>query len=200
MSSWLVLVLALTACRLQRTAQYPHVSALSKCQLRLGLKLTGYVILKEIDVATDTACGFAFNNQVNCLSYNSEIASDQTGRFRCQLSDSDRFAGFDNFTVDIDFKYAGIQVTNIVLLKNLRSGPILAVLIHSLLRGRAKIGPDAKSQVTLVLNAARFDRSADWLLEQCHRIRLAVGITGSLKPLFLAWLNCAAVELENLRE
>ena len=48
--------------------------------------------------------------------------------------------------------------------------------------------------------SARFDRSADWLLEQCHRIRLAVGITGSLKLLFLAWLNCAAVELENLRE
>ena len=199
MSSWLVLVLALTACGLQCTAQYPHVSELSKCQLRLGLKLSGYVILKEIDVATDTAYGFACNNEVNCFSYNSEIASDQTGRFRCQLSDSDRFAGFDNFTVDIDFKYTGIQVTNIALL-NLRSSPILAVLIHSLLRGRAKIGPDAKSQVTLVLNAARFDRSADWLLEQCHRIRLAVGITGSLKPLFLAWLNCAAVELENLRD
>ena len=164
---------------------------------RLGLKLNGYVI-KEIDVATDTACGFACNNEVNCLSYNSEIAPDQTGRFRCQLSDSDRFAGFDNFTVDTFFKYTGIQVTNIALL-NLRSGPILAVLIHSLLRGRAKIGPDAKS-VTLVLGAARFDRSADWLLEQCHRIRLAVGITGSLKLLFLAWLNCAAVELENLRE
>ena len=152
---------------------------------RLGLKLRGYVI-KEIDVAIDTACGFACNNEVNYLSYNSEIAPDQTGRFRCQLSDSDRFAGFDNFTVDTVFKYTGIQVTNIALL-NLRSGPILAVLIHSLLRGRAKIGPDqepygswpdAKS-VTLVLAAARFDRSADWLLEQCHRIRLAVGITGS---------------------
>ena len=114
------------------------------------------------------------------------------------MSDSDRFAGFDNFTVDTDFKYTGIQVTNIALL-NLRSGPILVVLIHSLLRGRAKIGPDAKS-VTLGLAAARFDRNTDWLLEQCHRIRLAVGITGSLKPLFLAWLNCVAVELENLRK
>ena len=168
--------------------------ARAKC---LGLKLNGYVI-KEINVATDTACGFACNNEVNCLSYNSEIAPDQTGRFRCQLRDSDRFAGFDNFKVDTFFKYTGIQETNIALL-NLRSGPILAVLIHSLLRGRAKIGPDAKS-VTLVPGAARFDRSADWLLEQCHRIRLAVGITGSLKLLFLAWLNCAAVELENLRE
>ena len=114
------------------------------------------------------------------------------------IPESDRFAGFDNFTVDTFFKYTGIQETNIALL-NLRSGPILAVLIHSLLRGRAKIGPDTKS-VTLVPGAARFDRSADWLLEQCHRIRLAVRITGSLKLLFLAWLNCAAVELEILRE
>ena len=98
------------------------------------------------------------------------------------MSDSDRFAGFDDFTADIDFKYTGIQVTNIALL-NLRSGPILVVLIHSLLRGRAKIGPDPKS---VTLAEARFDCSADWLLEQCHRIRLAVGITGSLKLLFLA--------------
>ena len=96
--------------------------------IRLGLKLNGYVI-KEIDVATDTACGFACNNEVNCLSYNSEIAPDQTGRFRCQLSDSDRFAGFDNFTVDTVFKHTErIQVTNIALL---RSRPILAVLIQS---------------------------------------------------------------------
>ena len=70
---------------------------------RLGLKLNGYVI-KEIDVAADTACGFACNNEVNCLSYNSEIAPDQTGRFRCQLSDSDRFAGFDNFTARYRFQ------------------------------------------------------------------------------------------------
>ena len=105
--------------------------------------MNGYVI-KEIDVATDTACGFACNNEVNFLSYNSEIAPDQTGRFRCQLSDSDRLADFDNFTVDTVFKHTGIQVTNIALL-NLRSSPILAVLIQSLLRGRAKIGPDAKS-------------------------------------------------------
>lgn len=82
--------------------------ARAKC---LGLKLNGYVI-KEIDVATDTACGFACNNEVNCLSYNSEIAPDQTGRFRCQLRDSDRFAGFDNFKVDTFFKYTGIHAGN----------------------------------------------------------------------------------------
>ena len=33
-----------------------------------------------------------------------------------------------------------------------------------------------------------FGRNADWLLEQCHKIWLAVGINGSWKRLFLAWL------------
>ena len=40
-------------------------------------------------------------------------------------------------------------------ISNLRSGLILAVLIQSLLRHQAKIGPDTKSQ-KLVLAAARF--------------------------------------------
>ena len=33
-----------------------------------------------------------------------------------------------------------------------------------------------------------FGRNADWLLEQCHKIWLAVGNAGSGKRLFLAWL------------
>ena len=33
-----------------------------------------------------------------------------------------------------------------------------------------------------------FGRNTDWLLEQCHKIWLAVGITRSWKYLFLAWL------------
>ena len=33
-----------------------------------------------------------------------------------------------------------------------------------------------------------FGRNSDWLLEQCHKIWLAVGINGSWKRLFLAWL------------
>ena len=33
-----------------------------------------------------------------------------------------------------------------------------------------------------------FGRNADWLLEQCHKIWLAVGNAGSWKRLFLEWL------------
>ena len=41
-----------------------------------------------------------------------------------------------------------------------------------------------------------FGRNADWLLEQCHRIWLAVEINGSWKRFFLALL----IALKNLRE
>ena len=60
---------------------------------------------------------------------------------------------------------------------NLRSGPILEVLIHSLLRLSLNVGPDTNSH-KFVLTAARF-----W-----PQRWLAVGISGSWKHLFLAWL------------
>ena len=87
------------------------------------------------------------------------------------------------------------SVLSFLKTRNLRWGPIQAVLILSLLCGRTKIGPDRKS-LTLLLAAARFWPHADWLLEQCHRIWLAVGINGSWKRLFLAWL----IALKNCRE
>jgi len=68
----------------------------------------------------------------------------------------------------------------IMLMLNLRSGPILAVSIHSLLRGCAKIGPDTKSLVPVLLRPD-FGCNTDWSLEQCQMIWLAVGITRSRK-------------------
>ena len=56
---------------------------------------------------------------------------------------------------------------------NLRSGPILAASIYSLLRGRAKIGPDTKS-LTLLLLRPDFSHNADWSFKQCQTIWLAV--------------------------
>ena len=63
----------------------------------------------------------------------------------------------------------------------LRSGPVLAVLIHSLqtLSRLCSLRPD-------------FGRNADWLLEQCHKIWLAVGNAGSwsaysLRGCFREW-------------
>ena len=69
---------------------------------------------------------------------------------------------------------------------NLRSGRILAVLIHSPWRLPLKLG--LKQTLTSLYSLRPdFGRNADWLLEQCHRIWLAVGINGSWKSLFLAW-------------
>ena len=70
---------------------------------------------------------------------------------------------------------------------NLRSGPILVVLIHSLWRLPLKLGL-IQTLTSLYSLRPDFGRNTDWLLEQCHRIWLAVGINGSWKSLFLAWL------------
>ena len=70
---------------------------------------------------------------------------------------------------------------------NLRSGPILAVLIHSLWQLTLKLGL-IQTLTSLHSLQPDFGCNADWLLEQCHRIWLAVGIKGSWKSLFLAWL------------
>ena len=63
------------------------------------------------------------------------------------------------------------------IISNLRSGPILTAVTHSVQR-----------LTSLALQRPDFGRNADWLLEQCHKIWLAVGINGSWKRLFLAWL------------
>ena len=71
---------------------------------------------------------------------------------------------------------------------NLRSGPILAdFIIHSLEQLPLKLG---LIQTPSCLCSLRpdFGRNANWLLEQCHKIWLAVGNAGSWKRLFLAWL------------
>ena len=69
---------------------------------------------------------------------------------------------------------------------NLRSGPILAVLIHSPWRLPLKLGL-IQTLTSLHSLQPDFGCNADWLLEQCHRIWLAVGINRSWKSLFLAW-------------
>ena len=70
---------------------------------------------------------------------------------------------------------------------NLRSGPILAVLIIFSYVLPLKLGL-IQTLSRLCSLRPDFGRNADWLLEQCHRIWLAVKINGSWKRFFLAWL------------
>ena len=56
------------------------------------------------------------------------------------------------------------------------------------LTASAKIGPDTNYLSHLCSLRPDFGCNADWLLEQCHKIWLAVRNAGSWKRLFLAWL------------
>ena len=71
-------------------------------------KLNGSVI-REIEVNTEGACQVECVNENRCLSYNFGPTTDKK-RFNCQLSDSDRFVGLENFTEDNEVLYRGIQV------------------------------------------------------------------------------------------
>lgn len=73
-----------------------------------GRKLIGGVI-EETKVDSENACQWQCVGESRCLSYNFGPAED--GKiFKCQLSDSDRFAAVENFTRDDEFSYRGIQV------------------------------------------------------------------------------------------
>ena len=73
-----------------------------------GRKLLGRVI-KETEEESEDACQLQCVDESRCLSYNFGPAEDER-RFKCQLSDSDRFAAMENFTQDDKFSYRGIQV------------------------------------------------------------------------------------------
>ena len=70
---------------------------------------------------------------------------------------------------------------------NLRSSPILAVLIHSLWQLPLKLGL-IRTLTSLCSLRPDFGLNTDWPLEQCHWIWLAVEINRSWKSLSLAWL------------
>ena len=73
-----------------------------------GSKLLGRVI-KETEEESEDACQLQCVDESRCLSYNYGPAEDGK-RFKCQLSDSDRFAAVVNFSQDDEFSYRGIQV------------------------------------------------------------------------------------------
>ena len=74
----------------------------------IGRKLNGSVI-NESEVESEISCQFACAMESRCLSYNFGSTEDKK-RFKCQLSDSDRFVGLKKFTVDGELFYRGIQV------------------------------------------------------------------------------------------
>ena len=74
-----------------------------------GWKLNGSVI-SETKVDSESSCRLKCVEDERCQSYNFGTVMDSSGKFVCQLSDSDRFVGRVNFTEDVDFLYRGIKV------------------------------------------------------------------------------------------
>ena len=74
-----------------------------------GWKLNGSVI-SETKVDSESSCRLECVEEKQCQSYNFGTVEDSSGRFLCQLSDSDRFVGRVNFSEVEDFRYRGIKV------------------------------------------------------------------------------------------
>ncbi|KAL9982299.1 hypothetical protein ACROYT_G004326 [Oculina patagonica] len=85
----------------------PSLEAINFASPIVGRKLNGSVI-KEVEVDSEIFCQFACVKEFRCLSYNFGPTEDKK-RFKCQLSDSDRFVGIKNFTEDGELIYRGIQ-------------------------------------------------------------------------------------------
>ncbi|XP_066023672.1 microfibril-associated glycoprotein 4-like [Pocillopora verrucosa] len=71
-------------------------------------KLNGSLI-RDIEVDSESSCQFECVYEERCQSYNFGTVKGDSNKFKCQLSDSDRFAGFANFIEDKDFIYRGIK-------------------------------------------------------------------------------------------
>ena len=76
-----------------------------------GRRLNGNVIT-EIQVDSESSCRLHCVKEILCVSYNFGSTINNNNKFKCQLSDSDRFASFKNFTEDNKFLYRGVKVRN----------------------------------------------------------------------------------------
>jgi len=85
----------------------PNFRAVNFAKEIRGRRLNGSVI-REMEVDCEGYCQLQCVEENNCLSYN--FGSRENKKFKCQLSNSDRFVGLKNFTEDHEFLYRGIKV------------------------------------------------------------------------------------------
>ena len=86
----------------------PNFKAINFAKEIGGRRLNGSVI-REVEVDSESSCGLQCVKENRCLSYNFG-PNENKKRFKCQLSNSDRFVGLKNFTEDHEFLYRGIKV------------------------------------------------------------------------------------------
>ena len=86
----------------------PNFKAVNFGKEITGRRLSGSVI-RELEVDSEGSCRLQCVEENGCLSYNFR-PNKNTKKFKCQLSNSDRFVGLKNFTEDYEFLYRGIKV------------------------------------------------------------------------------------------
>ena len=88
----------------------PDLRAVNFADKIEGKKLNGSLI-REIQVDSESSCQLECVDEERCQSYNFGTIKDDSEKFKCQLSDSDRFAVISNLTEDNNFIYREIEVT-----------------------------------------------------------------------------------------
>ena len=108
MHLWMLTLLCTAVHGISRISE-PDLKAVNFAEAIEGRKLSGSVI-KEIEVDSESSCQFEYVGEERCKSYNFGTTKNNSGKFKCQLSDPDRFVGFVNVTEDENFIYRGLQV------------------------------------------------------------------------------------------
>ena len=109
-----LIVFSLTTVYSTSRISAPDFQAVNFAKAKEMRKLNGSVI-KQVDVMSENECSLQCISDERCLSYNFGNKRNKSGTFVCELSDSDRFLGFGNFTEDVNFTYRGMQVTIAVM-------------------------------------------------------------------------------------
>ena len=87
----------------------PGLKAVNFARQIEGHRLNGRVI-NEIEVDSELSCAFECVEEERCKSYNYGGTKNIAKKFKCQLSDSDRFVDRASFIKDDHFRYRGIRV------------------------------------------------------------------------------------------
>ena len=91
--------------------RFPRFQAANFGQMMDGRQLNGSVI-KEIEVKSESSCRLECVNEERCKSYNFGGKKNKSERWKCQISDSDRFErpARANFIENKEFSCRGIKI------------------------------------------------------------------------------------------
>ncbi|KAL9986970.1 hypothetical protein ACROYT_G001200 [Oculina patagonica] len=107
MHLWLIILVWTAVYGISRISK-PGMKAVNFAKAIAGQRLNGSVI-KETEVKSQGSCRLECVEEERCRSYNFGTTINNAQRFKCELSDSDRFVGFINFTKEENFSYTGLK-------------------------------------------------------------------------------------------